>query len=341
MEQVSEGDNSLAYESHKSLFFVRPAYLGYDDSESGFYTVYRNLFDVIKYNVEEMSDLVNDSEDHSIINNDANRTIFRAPSFGSSETKLAQVAEFYFYWENLPTLIDLAWENLCYSNLDNQQQLAYSSEEKQKRKHLQKKLIEIIQNLVTYVKLHDPRYRQYIQNKFSLLHHSDSTVSEDLIQISSQNKTQCHKREAKQVCLECWNWAKSSLQNIIESEPRDKKRSRSTKLELPLHEQCNHTDGSIVLWRKSQITVQNNMKRLRIKSEQRAVVKYKSQLNKLEIDKYDFVKAEKIFQSPIKKRDIQIKNRKTKSIGNQNFIQKLFIDDDHQETCNLLMITPQ
>jgi len=289
-----------------------------------------------------MRDLVNDSEDQSIINTDVNRTILRAPSFGDSETKLAQVAEFYFYWENLPTLIDLAWENLCYSSLDNQQQLAYSTEEKQKRKHLQKKLIEIIQNLVTYVKLHDPRYRQYIQNKFSLQHHSDT--SQDLIQISKPNKTHCQKREEKQVCLECWNWAKSSLQNILDLKSRDRRNSRSTShphLELPSQSLLNSDEknGLIVLWKKNQLSVQNKFKRLRIKSEQRAIVKYKSQQqqqNKLEI-----VKVEKIFQSPIKKRDIQLKKRKTKSIGNQNFIQRLFIDDDHHETSNLLMIAPQ
>ena len=317
-----------------------------------------------------MSGLVNDSEDQTRLITDANLMILRAPSFGDSETKLAQVAEFYFYWENLPTLIEIAWENLCYSSLSNQQ-LSYSNEEKQKRKYLQKKLVEIIQNLVTYVKLHDPRYRQFIQNRFALLEASSpkrSTTNQgtsfgitsglpaqDIIQILNQNTIQGSPKEEKEVCLECWNWAKCNLRNILKSKSMNIVHTHKTtcsKPQLPsLLNSDQDSNGSLVLWKNYQHLNVRTPNIKKVKSEPRTI-KYKSQQNKqvgILDSLQDFLqddhsethhfKTEKNYQSPIKKRDIQIQRRKAKSLEVQNRShQRSFLN---KNKTNLLMITPK
>jgi len=316
-----------------------------------------------------MSDLVNYSEDQATLNTDANLMILKAPSFGDSETKLAQVAEFYFYWENLPTLIEIAWENLCYSSLSSQQ-LAYSNEEKQKRKYLQKKLVEIIQNLVTYVKLHDPRYRQFIQNRFALLEMSSPKQSttnkgtsfgirpslppQDIIQILNQNKIQGCQKEEKEVCLECWNWAKCNLRNILKSKSMNivhTHKAPCSKPQLPSPLNSDHdSNGSLVLWKDYQQLKIRTPNLKKVKSEPRTI-KYKSQQNKqvglldslqdfLQDNQYEpHFKTEKNYQSPIKKRDIQIQRRKAKSLEIQNRPHQRSILNKNKN--NLLMITPK
>jgi len=208
--------------------FARPAYLGFDDSEYGFYTVYRNIFKAIQYDVEQMNDFVEESEESSLVDPSTQYLIVRAPSFGDSETKLSEVALFYVYWENLPNILEEAWKDLCYSGITNIEEMVLEEDENERRL-LQQRFIEIIRNLVGYVKRIDPRYLEYQKNKELLDNGSldlevRSYTGRDLVErfanleqtLTQDVATIAGHHHHGENCLECWNWAMLNLQRILD-----------------------------------------------------------------------------------------------------------------------------
>jgi len=209
-------------------FFARPAYLGFDDSEHGFYTVYRNIFKAIQYDVEQMNDFVEESEESSLVDPSTQYLIVRAPSFGDSETKLSEVAQFYVYWENLPNILEEAWKDLTYSGITNIEEMMFEEDEDDRRL-LQQRFIDIIRNLVGYVKRIDPRYLEYQKNKELL---NDGSLDLDVVsytgrelmdKLANLELTSIQKAETiiaghhhGENCLECWNWAMLNLKRILD-----------------------------------------------------------------------------------------------------------------------------
>ncbi|XP_053634593.2 dnaJ homolog subfamily C member 21 [Cherax quadricarinatus] len=75
-------------------YFSSQCYSGFNDSEKGFYTIYRQVFEKIA--AKDMQYM--DDEEEIII-----------PDFGSSDTDLEDVAEFYGYWSSYCTSMDFHW----------------------------------------------------------------------------------------------------------------------------------------------------------------------------------------------------------------------------------------
>ncbi len=155
----------MPVEGHLWPFFARPAYLGYDNSEYGFYTVYRKIFRAIQADVENMNSYEEKSEETSIVDPETQNLIMKAPSFGDSETKLVDVAHFYLYWEKLPSILEDIWRNLSYSDLEAEEQELMLEDEEAETRRLQERYLDIIRNIVAHVKRIDPRYLEYIKNQ--------------------------------------------------------------------------------------------------------------------------------------------------------------------------------
>ncbi|XP_017492468.1 PREDICTED: dnaJ homolog subfamily C member 21-like [Rhagoletis zephyria] len=86
-------------------FLTSDCYTGFDDSPTGFYTVYRNLFDEIldveephKASFAELAKSKNDDDD-------------KYPRFGNSTTDVAEVKAFYDRWLAFSTAISFAHLN--------------------------------------------------------------------------------------------------------------------------------------------------------------------------------------------------------------------------------------
>jgi hypothetical protein len=75
-------------------YFSHTCYSGPDDGPSGFYTIYRNVFERL------------DSEEN--IEN-VNRTPY--PIFGDSSTNPKDVLRFYTFWSNFVTGLSFSWED--------------------------------------------------------------------------------------------------------------------------------------------------------------------------------------------------------------------------------------
>ena len=82
--------------SIEEIFFTSDCYSGFNDSQQGFYTVYRKLFDEIIDMEAPYKDPQNE---------------FEYPRFGNSKTDLESVKHFFDIWQSFSTAI-------TFSNLD-------------------------------------------------------------------------------------------------------------------------------------------------------------------------------------------------------------------------------
>jgi DnaJ family protein A protein 5 len=75
-------------------YFSHTCYSGPDDGPSGFYTIYRNVFERL------------DDEENK---ENVNRTPY--PIFGDSSTNSKDVLRFYSFWSNFVTVLSFSWED--------------------------------------------------------------------------------------------------------------------------------------------------------------------------------------------------------------------------------------
>ncbi len=92
IEQYSFGFNIWIY-------FTTGCFSSYDDSEKGFYTVYRDVFEKIKIEQNKAYSSRDDTEEQQI----------KYEGFGNSETSLDRVLKFYEDWENFMTYKSFVW----------------------------------------------------------------------------------------------------------------------------------------------------------------------------------------------------------------------------------------
>lgn len=134
-------------------FFNSSCYSGHDDdSETGFYTVYRNVFD-------EISKRENDKTKSDPTLKYSTVTL----SFGTSSTPHAEVLRFYAEWENFASVLNFAWADM-YHTVDAPNRATrrvMEAENTKTRNAARKEYTNQIRSLARFVKKRDPRYIAY------------------------------------------------------------------------------------------------------------------------------------------------------------------------------------
>ncbi|PKK80131.1 DnaJ-domain-containing protein [Rhizophagus irregularis] len=142
-------------------FFIKACYQGFDDSKTGFYTVYRKLF-------EKLAEEEDDAYSHDR-GEDAG-DFHPYPSFGDSTTPIDlndskdgnPIKNFYTSWLNFSTQKSFKWfDKYKLSEApDRILKRRMKSENKKSRDAARKEYNDTVRELVEYVKKRDPRYKE-------------------------------------------------------------------------------------------------------------------------------------------------------------------------------------
>ncbi|XP_059772202.1 dnaJ homolog subfamily C member 21 [Balaenoptera ricei] len=130
-------------------YFTVTCYSGYGDDEKGFYTVYRNVFEMIAKEELESS-LEEDVEDF--------------PTFGDSQSDYDTVVHpFYAYWQSFCTQKNFAWkEEYDTRQASNRwEKRAMEKENKKIRDKARKEKNELVRQLVAFIRKRDRRVQAH------------------------------------------------------------------------------------------------------------------------------------------------------------------------------------
>ncbi|KAF4024462.1 hypothetical protein G4228_016425 [Cervus hanglu yarkandensis] len=130
-------------------YFTVTCYSGYGDDEKGFYTVYRNVFEMIAKEELE-SALEEDMEDF--------------PTFGDSQSDYDTVVHpFYAYWQSFCTQKNFAWkEEYDTRQASNRwEKRAMEKENKKIRDKARKEKNELVRQLVAFIRKRDRRVQAH------------------------------------------------------------------------------------------------------------------------------------------------------------------------------------
>lgn len=147
-EQILRGSNTEFEDNCLDVFqyFTTSCFKGYDDSEKGFYTVYRSVFEKI---AKEDMEFMEDKEEFCEI-----------PSFGNSQSSYEEVvAPFYAYWMSYSTKKTYVWLDPYNINETRERRVLklIEKENKKVRQRAKKERNEEIRNLVAFVRKRDKR----------------------------------------------------------------------------------------------------------------------------------------------------------------------------------------
>ncbi|XP_037385444.1 dnaJ homolog subfamily C member 21 [Talpa occidentalis] len=130
-------------------YFTVTCYSGYGDDEKGFYTVYRNVFEmIVKEELESV--LEEDAEDF--------------PTFGDSQSDYDTVVHpFYAYWQSFCTQKNFAWkEEYDTRQASNRwEKRAMEKENKKIRDKARKEKNELVRQLVAFIRKRDKRVQAH------------------------------------------------------------------------------------------------------------------------------------------------------------------------------------
>ncbi|RIB09834.1 DnaJ domain-containing protein [Gigaspora rosea] len=142
-------------------YFNVGCFNGFDDNTKGFYTVYRNIFEQLATEEEEI--YARDRDDDS--------DFFPYPSFGDSTTSPEQddpkygnlIKFFYQSWMNFSTRKKFAWfDKYRLSEApDRRTKKLMEGENEKSRNSARKEYNETVRSLVEFVQKRDPRYKAY------------------------------------------------------------------------------------------------------------------------------------------------------------------------------------
>nr|XP_013008338.2 dnaJ homolog subfamily C member 21 [Cavia porcellus] len=130
-------------------YFTVTCYSGYGDDEKGFYSVYRNVFEMIAREELE-SALEDDIEDF--------------PTFGDSQSDYDTVVHpFYAYWQSFCTQKNFAWkEEYDTRQASNRwEKRAMEKENKKIRDKARKEKNELVRQLVAFIRKRDKRVQAH------------------------------------------------------------------------------------------------------------------------------------------------------------------------------------
>ena len=139
-------------------YFNTTCYSGYSDRESGFYAVYRDVFEKLAAEDKEDDDEEEEEEEEEKDEDEL------APGFGDSTSSYEEVVgHFYGYWESYCTARDYAWVDKYNTREAPNRQVrrAMEQENKKLRDKAKKERNEEVRALVAFVKKRDKRVQAY------------------------------------------------------------------------------------------------------------------------------------------------------------------------------------
>ena len=159
-EAILRGGNGTAGEDGDAddsinvwRFFNSTCYTGHsDESETGFYAVYRGVFEDIAQREQDKT-----KSDPTL--KYATITL----SFGNSETPIAEVLHFYSEWENFASKLNFAWSDV-YHTVDAPNRATrrvMEAENNKARTNARREYTNQIRSLARFVKKRDPRVAAY------------------------------------------------------------------------------------------------------------------------------------------------------------------------------------
>lgn len=128
-------------------YFAPNCYQGYEDTEDGFFRVYKGCFDMIGMAEK------NACEDDK----------FYYPEFGDRNTSFQVLKAFYQYWSNFVTVRTFSWKdkwNLAEAPSRDHRR-AMEKENKKERETFRKEYIAEVKSLVDFVRRRDIRWEEY------------------------------------------------------------------------------------------------------------------------------------------------------------------------------------
>ncbi|XP_072749768.1 dnaJ homolog subfamily C member 21 [Anoplolepis gracilipes] len=133
-------------------YFSASCFKGYKDDETGFYTVYRNVFEKL---VAEDAEFAKDGESDEEI-----------PGFGDSMSSYEDVVhDFYAYWQSYSTKRSYAWlDPYDIREMPNRRIFRLAEKENKKvREKARRERNEQVRNLVAFVRKRDKRVQAYAE----------------------------------------------------------------------------------------------------------------------------------------------------------------------------------
>nr|XP_033788871.1 dnaJ homolog subfamily C member 21 isoform X1 [Geotrypetes seraphini] len=155
-------------------YFTVTCYSGYGDDEKGFYTVYRNVFELI---VKEEMECKNEEDTEEF------------PTFGDFQSDYDTVVHpFYAYWQSFCTQKNFAWkEEYDTRQASNRwEKRAMEKENKKTRDKARKERNELVRELVAFVRKRDRR----VQAHRKLVEEQNAEKAKKVEQLRRQQKLQ-------------------------------------------------------------------------------------------------------------------------------------------------------
>ncbi|XP_040833391.1 dnaJ homolog subfamily C member 21 [Ochotona curzoniae] len=209
-------------------YFTVTCYSGYGDDEKGFYTVYRNVFEMIAK--EEMeSTLEEDMEEF--------------PTFGDSQSDYDTVVHpFYAYWQSFCTQKNFAWkEEYDTRQASNRwEKRAMEKENKKIRDKARKEKNELVRQLVAFIRKRDRR----VQAHRKLVEEQNAEKARKAEEMRRQQKLRQAKL-AEQYREQSWMTVADLQRELREMEAQYEKEFEdgSDDNEMKDHEQTDAQEG--------------------------------------------------------------------------------------------------
>ena len=311
-------------------FFSRSCFEKFDDTEKGFYTVFRKVFETIKAEEEKAKQDRHDDDD-SDDNDDNNIDIDmggkQAPGFGDSKLIAEKVIEFYKYWENFQTYKQFAWKDLYNLNeaFNRQVKRLMQKDNKKERQKEKKKYLDTIKNLVEFVKKRDLRYQEFMKNQIIEKQKKQEAIrkqEEEKIKLLQELREKQRKQEAERYLQE-------SLKQGNEEENNDNEIGENVYYEDFYCEICNKefkTENQLVNHKQSKLhkkKIKDIFDEVVLEEEKEEIDSLKEIENKTQ-DGKDETKKEK------KKR---VRNKKNKQ-ANEKWGLNIETDSENEEKQN-------
>lgn len=144
-EEAGDPDEINLYE-----YFSNTCFDDYDDSETGFFTVYTKVFDML---IEEESEYDSKAKGW--------------PGFGDSAAEWPRVQKFYSHWKNFSTVKTFAWKDEYKVNeMEDRYSRRMADRINQKaRTSAKKEYVQTVQSLANYLYRRDPRVKAELERQ--------------------------------------------------------------------------------------------------------------------------------------------------------------------------------
>ncbi|KAJ2333846.1 hypothetical protein GGI00_002129 [Coemansia sp. RSA 2681] len=184
--EQSDKSANVAYISTESLmhFFSVLSFRGFNDLPTGFFAVYRTLFDRLRdeelqvsgLDTAERLDMLHNlsfGDSHTFYDEDAIYASVQGRSRGptrKSENTGTTLRDFYNFWTTYSTRKSFGWfDKFRLSDAENRQvRRLMEKENKSLRDKARREFVETVQKLASWLKRRDPRYKDHVDKQYAL-----------------------------------------------------------------------------------------------------------------------------------------------------------------------------